>query len=439
MRSMSACSSFFYFFLSFFLTAGQFESEERESRLGLSENVELRETSPEFLEQQARGPQFSERLIEVEQILDRWSDNLKAGVLAELTRWQLSFIQRKHEKMQREREQEKLGIRRLESELASQREMLQSYEASGQHKDETISNLSRCLQQQKEKVDKMRHFTKWRLQHIGHQQEGWTTKLAMQHHRRTLLRHFMAVWRALIQNRWQEHISEACQARAREVCLQLGADYEARIATMVQEQQVLQTEVTRLLNEREQYEGTMKKAFMRGVCALNLEALNIFQENDNGPESSVPGTLEPHPHLSTQDPRASHPPRESHDDDEIACQLERVSQQSAVRPLHGLVPCSRGTSAQAEAPRPTAVSITATRPEFSRTLPGHTRTSRPGPQQVVGSRFARHRVSEAVVENPCTTSVLVERHQPNLRASYAWPHSATSGYGRKARWLQESH
>uniref|UniRef100_A0A8C4N3C5 Centrosomal protein POC5 n=1 Tax=Eptatretus burgeri TaxID=7764 RepID=A0A8C4N3C5_EPTBU len=383
MRSMSACSSFFYFFLSFFLTAGQFESEERESRLGLSENVELRETSPEFLEQQARGPQFSERLIEVEQILDRWSDNLKAGVLAELTRWQLSFIQRKHEKMQREREQEKLGIRRLESELASQREMLQSYEASGQHKDETISNLSRCLQQQKEKVDKMRHFTKWRLQHIGHQQEGWTTKLAMQHHRRTLLRHFMAVWRALIQNRWQEHISEACQARAREVCLQLGADYEARIATMVQEQQVLQTEVTRLLNEREQYEGTMKKAFMRGVCALNLEALNIFQENDNGPESSVPGTLEPHPHLSTQDPRASHPPRESHDDDEIACQLERVSQQS----------------------------------EFSRTLPGHTRTSRPGPQQVVGSRFARHRVSEAVVENPCTTSVLVERHQPNLRAS----------------------
>ena len=49
---------------------------------------------------------------------------------------------------------------------------------------------------------------------------------------------------------------------------------------------MLQTEVTRLLNEREQYEGTMKKAFMRGVCALNLEALNIFQENDNGPESS---------------------------------------------------------------------------------------------------------------------------------------------------------
>ena len=59
-------------------------------------------------------------------------------MLAELTRWQLSFIQRKHQKMQREREQEKLGIRRLESELASQREMLQSYEASGQHKDEVI-------------------------------------------------------------------------------------------------------------------------------------------------------------------------------------------------------------------------------------------------------------------------------------------------------------
>jgi len=40
-------------------------------------------------------------------------------------------------------------------------------------------------------------------------------------------------------------------------------------------------EVLRLHSEREQYEDTMKKAFMRGVCALNLEAMTMFQGKDS--------------------------------------------------------------------------------------------------------------------------------------------------------------
>ena len=40
-------------------------------------------------------------------------------------------------------------------------------------------------------------------------------------------------------------------------------------------------EVTRLQAQREAYEETMKKAFMRGVCALNMEAMAMFHEQDN--------------------------------------------------------------------------------------------------------------------------------------------------------------
>lgn len=41
-----------------------------------------------------------------------------------------------------------------------------------------------------------------------------------------------------------------------------------------------QVEMQRLRVERERYEESMKKAFMRGVCALNIEALGIFQNTD---------------------------------------------------------------------------------------------------------------------------------------------------------------
>jgi len=39
-------------------------------------------------------------------------------------------------------------------------------------------------------------------------------------------------------------------------------------------------EVGRLHRERDHYEEAMKKAFMRGVCALNLEAMTMFHESD---------------------------------------------------------------------------------------------------------------------------------------------------------------
>lgn len=47
-----------------------------------------------------------------------------------------------------------------------------------------------------------------------------------------------------------------------------------------------QTEVQRLNEEREKYEETMKKAFMRGVCALNLEAMSMFQNEEGTGQSN---------------------------------------------------------------------------------------------------------------------------------------------------------
>ena len=39
-------------------------------------------------------------------------------------------------------------------------------------------------------------------------------------------------------------------------------------------------EVVQLKAERDLYEENMKKAFMRGVCALNLEAMSMFRNHD---------------------------------------------------------------------------------------------------------------------------------------------------------------
>ena len=55
-----------------------------------------------------------------------------------------------------------------------------------------------------------------------------------------------------------------------------------------------QQEVARLKVERNLYEENMKKAFMRGVCALNLEAMTMFQNDSDGTADHHAGTGEGH-------------------------------------------------------------------------------------------------------------------------------------------------
>lgn len=48
-------------------------------------------------------------------------------------------------------------------------------------------------------------------------------------------------------------------------------------------------EIRRLQQERERYEESMRKAFMRGVCALNIEAMSMFHGPDERQERGQPG------------------------------------------------------------------------------------------------------------------------------------------------------
>ncbi|XP_067294359.1 centrosomal protein POC5 isoform X2 [Pseudorasbora parva] len=152
-----------------------------------------------------------------------------------------------------------------------------------------IVNLSRAVDRQREKLELMRSFTQWRLQQCAAREEAQGGRLAEQHYHLQLKRKVWAGWHSLIQNRWRERVERACCARAEDVCMQLSTDYEAKMTQHVEELQKAQAVIHRLHMERERYEDSMKKAFMRGVCALNIEALSMFNTGEAGrPDRDAP-------------------------------------------------------------------------------------------------------------------------------------------------------
>lgn len=78
------------------------------------------------------------------------------------------------------------------------------------------------------------------------------------------------------------------------MCEQLTRDYEDKVATLQRQLGAAHAEIAALRSDRDQFEERMKKGFMRGVCALNLEAMTMFKEGEEGAKENVePSHLEP--------------------------------------------------------------------------------------------------------------------------------------------------
>ncbi|NWI44858.1 POC5 protein, partial [Picathartes gymnocephalus] len=202
----------------------------------------------------------------------------QTNILTELKNWKLNLIQHHKLQMRQENEKHAAQVKQLQNEMENLKELLHTYEISVSRKDEVvITNLTKALEKQKERVELMRKFTLWRIQHVKAKQEEYAIRIADTHFRRALMRKVWAAWRSLSEVRWKDKVARACQLRAEDVCVQLTSDYEAKIAELTATLEQTKAEILRLHNERDQYEDTMKKAFMRGVCALNLEAMSMFQ------------------------------------------------------------------------------------------------------------------------------------------------------------------
>ncbi|NXB95109.1 POC5 protein, partial [Vidua chalybeata] len=202
----------------------------------------------------------------------------QTNILTELKNWELNTIQHHKLQMRQEKEKHVTQVKQLQNEMENLKELLHTYEISISRKDEVvIINLTRALEKQKERAVLMRAFTLWRIQHAKAKQEEYAIRMADRHFQTALMKKVWAAWCSVSEERRKDKVARACQLRAEDMCVQLANDCEAKIAELTAALEQSRAEILRLHTERDQYEDTVKKAFMRGVCALNLEAMTMFQ------------------------------------------------------------------------------------------------------------------------------------------------------------------
>ncbi|XP_029017327.1 centrosomal protein POC5 isoform X2 [Betta splendens] len=370
-----------------------------------------RPNSPDHLESAVTEIFVSEEnIIRMENILDTWSNKLKSNVIMELRKWKLVFIEQHKQEMRKERETFATQTAGLMSDIESLKGLLNTYETSNQRKDEVIMNLSQVLERQREKLDKMKAFTHWRLQLTEAREEAHAAQMAQQHYNSQLKKKVWLSWFSLVQKHWKVKVERACRARAEEVCNRLSTEYEAKLAEHCQAIEKAQVEIQRLRLEREHYEESMKKAFMRGVCALNMEALSMFQSTEQPPVYDHDTQAESHPVSSTRfSPvhfdRPDLPSHRETEAEDVMGSGASMSRSQVVPPttvVHSSLPHGGTASSHKQV---SGRVITASQQKPTKTV-----TARISARPDVG-KVARSNLQVMGVSPPMS-SVIVERHHP---------------------------
>ncbi|KAI8493683.1 Centrosomal protein poc5 [Branchiostoma belcheri] len=402
------------------------------------ESSTVSEGSP-YSERSVASPAVDQDVARIEAHLDNWALDLKRGILAEFTQAKIALIERHRLEMRAEQERHAREVSQLQNEIESLKELLHTYEQSIQRKDQVISNLTQALQRQKEKFDMLRAMVQWKLRHADERREAFASKLACKkyeqkistclfvfafasnlarkHYELKISSRVWAAWHGIIEAKWRQRVERACQAKAQEVCMQLTNDYEARISSLNEALEAARNEVSRLHGDRDQYEETMKKAFMRGVCALNMEAMSMFHQGEQGgrpadPQAEEGGTVVPHEEVYQSGPPHAAPPRVV------------TSQQppprpsvsfSTARPATKTVPSSRSSAAQKPGSRTITAKVTA---------------------KQEGARLGHAgKGSVAMGLAPPMSSVMVERHHPVTQQTIG--HATAARYPRMPSQSQQ--
>ncbi|CAF0893486.1 unnamed protein product [Didymodactylos carnosus] len=211
--------------------------------------------------------------------MDHWYLDFKKSLTNEIEKLRLQFLEEAQQTTLREKQKQAKEYIRLNQDIKLMKDMLTKYELTIEQKDQAQTNLNKALNLLYSKTVGYRRYYEWRTTYADKRRQIFTEQLAKRYYEQKLKRQAMLKWKQMTERQWKQRFETACEKKAKDICLEIGNDYELKCTQL--ELQLVQAndEIARLKQDRDTQDETMKKAFMRGVCALNLEAMSVFLKN----------------------------------------------------------------------------------------------------------------------------------------------------------------
>eukprot|EP00048_Salpingoeca_helianthica_P011137 m.159905 g.159905 ORF g.159905 m.159905 type:complete len:549 (+) comp15185_c0_seq3:206-1852(+) len=227
---------------------------------------------------------------------------MKRELLAEFSRAKASLAARHAAELDALRHRHSQEIWDLQSQLEDLRARVAVCDSTIDSKDRLIESLTAAAAAERTKRNQQQQLFHWRVAAIDRKREEFASRLAAMHAKRAMMRNAFHTWRMSIVNNWRSRVERACQARAREVCEALTRDHEANTQALHETIRQQSAQIAVMQTQRAGFEDQMKRALMRGVCALNMEAMGMFGEESETSGAAGTSTDAAIAHLSVSAP-----------------------------------------------------------------------------------------------------------------------------------------
>ncbi|KAJ3034947.1 Centrosomal protein poc5, partial [Rhizophlyctis rosea] len=221
------------------------------------------------------GTAFSESL-------DKWTGMMRRAVLQDFLTAKQSLSDRHTLLIHHAKQESASEVTELTHQLAEAKAQISTHEAKMERRNKLVESALGVLDRKRARSTLTLSFARWRVKQAECKRVRLSCQLADRHYRRVQARQCLFGWQRVTGVSWRRTVEKRIQIGAEKTMEGMSVEYEKRISDLTNQLEETLTLLRKSELERAQAQEEMKKALMRGVCALNMEAMSMFRGGGGG-------------------------------------------------------------------------------------------------------------------------------------------------------------
>ncbi|KAI9193232.1 uncharacterized protein BJ171DRAFT_532223 [Polychytrium aggregatum] len=221
-------------------------------------------------------------MLRFAECLEGWTNVLKQSILTDFRTSREALVRQHSQQAETLRTQSSYLIDDLTAQLRNSENVAASYLTMLENKSKLVERMLLYIVYKREKALSVRFFASWKVAYAHRQQVNYGQQLARQQHIRHQQRKALRGWQRVAGIHWKRSVEKKARREAESSMEKLATEYEKRIAELNARIETLTLRLQESDSNRAKQQEDVKKAFMRGLCALNMEAMSVLKTTDDG-------------------------------------------------------------------------------------------------------------------------------------------------------------
>ncbi|KAI9091780.1 hypothetical protein DFS34DRAFT_634879 [Phlyctochytrium arcticum] len=211
------------------------------------------------------------------QSVDKWTGLMRRAIIADFLSAKSDLLRRQKAAVEEARLQYADETASLTDQLRHVRSQISLYTQRAEKREQMVDSAMLYMERRQVRMTLMAGFSRWRVKQANERRIRLASKLARQYAVKALARKCLLGWQRAAGTTWRKTVERKVRMEAEKSLEELAAQYEQQLGDMRDELDRARSKLHKSESSRSLQQQDMKKAFMRGVCALNMEAMSMFR------------------------------------------------------------------------------------------------------------------------------------------------------------------